>query len=320
MPSKERNLDAALEKFLETRRKKRRAEQTIKGYAWMIRKVNRALTEAGYEAHPTRWTEATVNFLLDDLYSESQPGVARREVSVLNCYLQVHGNNVIQEMELEWPEDGRVRVHWLTPQDARRIEQEARGLERIVIHLELRIGLRRVEVLRLRVQDIMTGQFNILGKGKRGGKWRSNPFDPSTLSELSYFFQLRDMEIAKARAKDPRSEAPDNLLIYERGGRLYPYQRTAVDELVQAVSERTGVPCTNHVLRRQFAKELRLSGVPVSTISELLGHSDEKTTRLYLGIDMDDKSNAMAQAARFRAAAEAAFSSEARRKSGQSGI
>jgi integrase len=320
MPSKERNLDAALEKFLDTRRKKRRAEQTIKGYSWIIGKVNRALTEGGYEAHPIRWTEQTVNFLLDDLYSESQSGVARREFSVLNCYLQIHGNNIISNMDLEWAEDGRIHVHWLTPQQAREIEREAKGMERIVIHLELRIGLRRVEVLRLRMQDIQTGHFNILGKGRRGGKWRQNPFDPGTLAELDYFLKLRDLEIAKAQSKNPGVKIPDALLIYERAGELHPYKRTAIDELVKAVSERTGIPCTNHVLRRQFAKELRLSGVPIETISELLGHKDLKTTRLYLGIDMDDKSNAMVQAAQFRAAAEAAFFERASIKSGQSGI
>jgi integrase len=170
------------------------------------------------------------------------------------------------------------------------------------------------------LRDIQAGHFNILGKGRRGGKWRSNPFDPVTMSELSYALELRDMEIAKARSKRPNTEVPEELLIYERAGYLHPYKRSAIDKLVRGVSERTGVPFTNHVLRRQFAKELRLSGVPISTISELLGHSDEKTTRLYLGIDMDDKSSAMLQAAKFRAAAEAAKNGRASVNGGQSGM
>jgi integrase len=140
------------------------------------------------------------------------------------------------------------------------------------------------------------------------------------MSEFNYALELRYMEIAKVWSKRPNVEVPEELLIYERAGRLYPYKRSAIDKLVRGVSERTGVPCINHVLLRQFAKELRLSGVPISTISELLGHSDEKTTRLYLGIDMDDKSSAMLQAAKFRAAAEAAKMNDARCFGGQSGI
>jgi hypothetical protein len=72
MPSQERRLDEAAEKFLQTRIKKKRAEQTIKGYRWIIGKVNRELIAAGYNPYPTRWTEATVNFLLDDVYPTSR--------------------------------------------------------------------------------------------------------------------------------------------------------------------------------------------------------------------------------------------------------
>ncbi len=121
-------------------------------------------------------------------------------------------------MDLEWQEDGRINVHWLNPIEARRIEQEAKGLERIVVHLELHIGLRRIEVLRLRVCDIQMGYFNVLGKGRRGGKWRQNPFDAETNAELAYFFELRDMEIQKAMTKNPAVAIPDSLLIYERKG------------------------------------------------------------------------------------------------------
>jgi site-specific recombinase XerD len=328
MPSQERRLDEAAEKFLQTRIKKKRAEQTIKGYRWIIGKVNRELIAAGYNPYPTRWTEATVNFLLDDVYGESQPGVARREFSILKSYLQVNGNSVIEDMDLEWQEDGRINVHWLTPLQARMIEQEAKGMERIVVHLELHIGFRRVEVLRLRVQDIKTGYFNVLGKGRRGGKWRQNPFDAETHAELSYFFELRDMEIAKARAKNPNVAVPDELLIYEAAGEIRAYKRTAVDKMLKNIQERTGVKFSNHVLRRQFAKELFMSGVSITRISELLGHKDEKTTRLYIGIDMDLKTDAMLQVAQWRDAQRTrmglpqngAFSSQASNLSGQSGI
>ncbi|NLT36707.1 MAG: site-specific integrase [Methanomassiliicoccus sp.] len=327
MPSKERRLGDAVENFLETKRKKKRPEQTIKGYRWMIKKVNRALTEAGYDPYPNKWTEDTVNFLLDDVYCESQPGVVRREFSILNSYLMFHGNDIKEKMELEWQEDERKNVHWLTFAQARTIEQEAKGFERIVVHLELHIGLRRVEVLRLTVKDIQMGYFNVLGKGRRGGKWRQNPFDPETNAELNHFFELRDMEIRKARAKNPAVVVPDNLLIYERGGELFPYKRTAVDGMLKRIQERTGVEFSNHVLRRQFAKELHMSGEPISKISELLGHKDEKTTKLYIGIDMDQKVDSMNRLAQWRAQQTAQMGlpqnrgifDEASKVSGQSG-
>ncbi len=98
--------------------------------------------------------------------------------------------------------------------------------------------------------------------------------------------------------------------------------------MLKSISERTGIKFSNHVLRRQFAKELHISGVPITRISELLGHKDEKTTRLYIGVDMDLKADAMNQVAQWRAQQRAqmglpqngAFFEEARIVSGQSGI
>lgn len=56
-------------------------------------------------------------------------------------------------MQIAWPQDGRTRVDWLSPEEAVRLVDAAQGVERIVVHLELRLGLRRIEVLRLTVKD-----------------------------------------------------------------------------------------------------------------------------------------------------------------------
>ena len=77
----------------------------------------------------------------------------------------------------------------------------AAGMERIVMHLELKIGLRRIEVLRLKVSDVGLGHLQLLGKGRLGGKTRTNPFHPDTNAELTYWFKLRDVEIEKARPR-----------------------------------------------------------------------------------------------------------------------
>jgi hypothetical protein len=41
-------------------------------------------------------------------------------------------------------------MDWLSPEMAHRTMEMAEGMERIVVHLELNLGLRRIEVLRLR--------------------------------------------------------------------------------------------------------------------------------------------------------------------------
>jgi integrase len=53
-------------------------------------------------------------------------------------------------------------------------------------------------------------------------------------------------------------------------------------------------------MKLTFGRTCWLAGVPLETIKDLLGHEDTKTTIQYLGINMDDKSNAMSQLSTFQ--------------------
>jgi integrase/recombinase XerD len=48
-----------------------------------------------------------------------------------------------------------------------------------------------------------------------------------------------------------------------------------------------------HTLRRSFATLLYKDGVALATISKLMGHSDIKTTMLYIDIQQDDLDDAI---------------------------
>ena len=63
---------------------------------------------------------------------------------------------------------------------------EKTPLEDIVVHLELCLGMRVVEVIRLRRMDIHCSDVpekchvSVRGKGRGDGKWRTVPFHPLT--------------------------------------------------------------------------------------------------------------------------------------------
>lgn len=315
MTSSEEYLDSLKKQFIDTVKDpvKKRSQTTIAGYGWLIGKWNRRLLEAGFEASPKKWREETIHFL-------RAQGITRREMSVLNNYATFHGNPIIKKMKLEWPRDERWRVDWLTPEQAMKVLEAAQGIERIVVHLELNMGLRRVEVLRLKVTDIQLGYMNILGKGRQGGKPRTIAFHKSTMPELNLYHMLREAEIAKARAKNPAVVVPDALLIYERNGKLHPYKRSAVDEMLSRVAANVGFKFTNHTLRRTFGRMLWLAGVPIETISKMLGHEDIRTTILYLGLNVDDQASAMQKYADFQRTVDLRGMKPSQEKSGQSGI
>ncbi|MFP4546321.1 MAG: site-specific integrase, partial [Methanomassiliicoccales archaeon] len=194
-------------------------------------------------------------------------------------------------------------IRWLTDEEAGNLKLNAQGIERMIIHLELDLGLRRVEVLRLKVNDFQTGRMNTIlvhGKGRNGGKYRQINWHPDTPTELKGYMKIREREIEKARAKDPRAEIPDNLLIYERAGRLRAYKKTAIVGFVKNAGDRIGVEVSNHDLRRTCGRMMFRAGVPIETIARIFGHEDTKTTLHYLGLEYEDMTSAMEQYAEYQ--------------------
>jgi len=92
MPSAERRLNAAIEEYLERLKTKRRAEVTVKDYRWLLKKTSRILEADGFNPYPSSWDEVTVNHIRDVWEKTLEPGVMRRQFSVLSAYLEFHGN------------------------------------------------------------------------------------------------------------------------------------------------------------------------------------------------------------------------------------
>jgi integrase/recombinase XerD len=243
MPSHKRVLKAQLDEYLETLASEQRAERTIHDYRWVIEDATKRLEAAGFDALPLKVGREEINFLREEGWASLNPSVRRRQLGVLGTYLEWCGNPIVRKMRIGWPQDERVNVDWLEPWQAVAVLEAAEGISRIVVHLELCMGLRRIEVLRLRVRDVQMGQVQVHGKGRMGGKWRTVPFHRETIAALAYYTQLREREISKARAKDPAVAVPEQMLIYEKGGKLHPYKKTSVDLMVDSVSKSLCTSC-----------------------------------------------------------------------------
>jgi integrase len=88
---------------------------------------------------------------------------------------------------------------------------------------------------------------------------------------------------------------PDSLFIYERNGKLRPYQKTAIDKFLKDYGRSLDMEISNHDLRRTGGRMMHRAGVPIEEIARVLRHSDTKVTMHYLGLDRDDMNKAMEQ-------------------------
>jgi integron integrase len=185
------------------------------------------------------------------------------------------------------------------------------GTVALVARLLYGSGLRLLEALGLRVQDLGFARGEIAVRGGKGGK------DRVTMLPVVLQGPLR-RHLEGVRAQHGRDladgagwvELPFALRRkYPRAGREWGWQwvfpgirvhgdretgerrrhhlhETAVQRAFREAVRRTGVDKAAHchTLRHSFATELLLSGYDIRTVQELLGHRDVRVTMNYLHV------------------------------------
>lgn len=207
----------------------------------------------------------------------------------LRPFLRWVGNSVAEEDALWRPPAGEPSVRrWLDEAQLGRLLDAAQGIERAVVALEGFNGLRRIEVVRLRVQDVdLAGRrMHVRGKGRGGGKWRTIPLTATAYAELLSWM-----------GSHPRQE-----------GSLLERSIGQVDWLVRRAGRRAqlGVPVSNHDLRRAFGRIAYRSEMPLVDLRNMLGHQSVDMTLVYIGVEEDAMREGLdrfeARMAAFRAA------------------
>ncbi len=159
-----------------------------------------------------------------------------------------------------------------TSEQGRRLVQAAGDIrDRTIIMLLLTAGLRRSELLNLRISDLTAdlSRIRIMGKG---GKERVIPLPGQTRQILKQYLAGR--------------ESTSELLFPNRCAKRMgnsTFYRIFKRIVKRAGLDRAGI--TAHSLRHAYATMLLHSAVDVKTVQELLGHADLSTTSRYLHSD-----------------------------------
>ena len=203
----------------------------------------------------------------------------------------------------------------LTEEEVGRIFAQMSGTHLLMAKLIYGSGIRLMECIRLRIQDIDFGQENIFIRSGKGGKDRTS-FLPRFISDelLKHIERVkclhkRDLDegfgevfMPGALAKKYRKAAKQSSWQY-----VFPARKRSIDprsgkerrhhvlesglqKAVKTAVRKAGIDkrATVHTLRHSFATHMLESGINIRVLQELLGHADVKTTEIYTHVMRKD--------------------------------
>ncbi|MER5218489.1 tyrosine-type recombinase/integrase [Streptomyces sp. NPDC002838] len=134
-------------------------------------------------------------------------------------------------------------------------------------------GLRRCEVLGLRLGDLSPGERRVFISEGKGGHQRLIPVSAQFFSAVGNYLD---------RERPPVDH--DRLFVVLRGPtRGQPLSADGLDEILDGVRKRTGLPrLTCHQLRHTCLTRLREAGMALEAVQAQAGHRSIESTRIYI--------------------------------------
>ncbi len=280
--------------------------------------ILRYLHHYGGKTHPKEMSSQQVEAFLSHLVSQRNVASSTQR-QALNALVFLYREVLDIPLETEiTPIRSKKKVHpptVLTQEEVQAMFLKMNGTHLLMAKLLYGAGLRLMECIRLRIQDVDFGQNKIYVRGGKGGKDRLSMLPKNVRDELHSHIDrviaLHHQDLvegfgevylphalerkypngsretgwqyvfpARKRSIDPRSGRERRHHILESG------LQKAVKRAVRQAEIHKKVGC--HTFRHSFATHMLENGVSIIVLQTLLGHADVKTTEIYTHVMKKD--------------------------------
>jgi integrase/recombinase XerD len=244
----------------------RYSERTISTYLEAIR------TFLGYYKDKTldeitleEVSEFNYNYILKNGFSASYQN---QIISSIKLFFRIVLKKEIFTKEIERPLRGRNLPDIFSVQEVELLLQNTRNIKhRAMLSLLYACGLRRSELISLKIQAIDSKRKVLSIKGGKGNKDRVVPIPESMIIMLREYYKIYRPV----------------LWLFEGIEEGKPYSEASLRQVFETAKSKAHITkkLTLHSLRHSYATHLLENGVDLRFIQELLGHKSSKTTEIY---------------------------------------
>jgi site-specific recombinase XerD len=151
--------------------------------------------------------------------------------------------------------------------------------DRAIVQAMLLAGLRRCEVLGLRLEDLRLGEWRVFVADGKGGHERLVPMSTTFFTTVAAYLD----------SERPADATTDRVFVALKGPtRGAPLSASGLDEVMAGARGRAGLAGgTCHELRHTCFTRLREAGMAIEALQALAGHRSIESTRIYLHLGAD---------------------------------